>query len=88
MLNSKLRNAIGHNDIKYDAISQEIIYTPDPRERTKQEKTYLLEFENEAVHLFQAIIVITEYLYRLKEFEMIKNGHVPLPENSQVLNCV
>lgn len=79
MLNSKLRNAIGHNDVEYDAISQEITYTPDPRERAKQERTYLLEFENEAVHVFQAITVISEYLYRLKEIEMIKRGHIPLP---------
>ncbi|MEG2013649.1 MAG: SEC-C metal-binding domain-containing protein, partial [Anaerovoracaceae bacterium] len=74
-----LRNAIGHNDVEYDAISQEITYTPDPRERAKQERTYLLEFENEAVHVFQAITVISEYLYRLKEIEMIKRGHIPLP---------
>ena len=82
MLNSKLRNAISHNDVKYDAISQEIIYTPDPKERTKQDKTYLLEFENEAVRLFQAIAVISEYLYRLREIEMVKNGHIPLPPTS------
>ena len=79
VLNSKLRNAIGHNDIKYDSVSQEITYTPDPRDRTKQEKTYLLEFENEAIHLFQAITVISEYIYRLREIEMVKNGHRPLP---------
>jgi len=72
VLNSKLRNAIGHNDIKYDSVSQEITYTPDPRDRTKQEKTYLLEFENEAIHLFQAITVISEYIYRLREIEMVK----------------
>lgn len=79
ILNSELRNAIGHNDVMYDAVSQEIIYTPNPSDRTKQEKTYLLEFENETVHLFQAITVISEYLYRLREFEMIKNGHSPFP---------
>lgn len=82
ILNSELRNAIGHNDVMYDTVSQEIIYTPNPSDRTKQEKTYLLEFENETVHLFQAITVISEYLYRLREFEMIKNGHSPLPTMS------
>lgn len=81
MLNSDLRNAIGHNDIEYDTVSQEITYTPDPSDRARKEKTYLLEFENEAVHLFQAITVISEYLYRLQEFEMIKNGHIPFPAN-------
>lgn len=79
ILNSDLRNAIGHNDVEYDTVLQKITYTPNPSDRTKQEKTYLLEFENEAVHLFQAITVISEYLYKLREFEMVKNGHIPLP---------
>lgn len=78
-VNQKLRNAIGHNDAFYDCLTQEITYVPDPKNRLKKEKTYLLEFENEAVHLFQAITVISEYLYRICEIEMMKNGHVPLP---------
>lgn len=82
MFNSKLRNAIGHNDVEYDAISQKISYTPDPRERAKQERMYLLEFENDAIHMFQSIIVISEYLYRLNEIEMIKSGHIPLTVTS------
>lgn len=79
IINQKLRNAIGHNDVSYDCLTQEITYVPDPKNRLKKEKTYLLEFENEAVHLFQAITVISEYLYRICEIEMIKNSHVPLP---------
>ncbi len=79
IVNQKLRNAIGHNDVSYDCITQEITFVPDPKDRTKKETTYLLEFENEAVHLFQAITVISEYLYRLREVEMIKNGCIPLP---------
>lgn len=79
ILNSKLRNAIGHNDVEYDAITQKITYVSDPRDRAKKETAYLLEFENEAIHLFQAITVTSEYLYRLREFEMIVNGHIPLP---------
>lgn len=79
ILNSKLRNAIGHNDVEYDAITQKITYIPNPKDRTKKETAYLLEFENEAIYLFQAITVISEYLYRLREIEMIENGHVPLP---------
>lgn len=79
ILNSKLRNAIGHNDVEYDAITQKITYIPNPKDRTKKETAYLLEFENEAIHLFQAITVISEYLYRLREIEMIENDHVPLP---------
>ena len=79
IINQKLRNAIGHNDVSYDCLTQEITYVPDPKNRLKKEKTYLLEFENEAVHLFQAITVISEYLYRIGEIDMIKNGHVALP---------
>ena len=78
-VNQKLRNAIGHNDAFYDCLTQEIAYVPDPKNRSKKEKTYLLEFENEVVHLFQAITVISEYLYRIGEIDMIKNGHVALP---------
>ena len=76
ILNSKLRNAIGHNDVEYDAITQKITYIPNPKDRTKKETAYLLGFENEAIHLFQAITVISEYLYRLREIEMIENPNL------------
>ncbi len=79
VLNSKLRNAIGHNDFDYNAVSQQITYVPNPKDRSKKETAYLLEFENEAIRLFQAITVISEYLYRLGEAEMIEKGYVPLP---------
>lgn len=77
ILNSKLRNAIGHNDITYDSISQIITYVPDPRNRTKKETIYLLEFENEIVHLFQGLLVISEYLYRIREIDLIFKGNLP-----------
>ena len=77
IINAKLRNAIGHNDVKYDAISQQITYIPDPKDRLKSRTEYLLEFENEALHLFQAILVIAEYLYKIKEFALIDKGHRP-----------
>lgn len=79
IINTDLRNAIGHNDFKYNTVTQEIVYLPDPADRSREETAFLLEFENEAVHLFQAITVICEYLYRLREFELIKNGHNPFP---------
>lgn len=31
VVNAKLRNAIGHNDVEYDAVSQLITYIPNPR---------------------------------------------------------
>ena len=58
-INVKLRNAIGHNDIEYDTASQLITYFPDPKNRVKKEIEYLLEFESEAVHMFQGILVVS-----------------------------
>ena len=81
IINTDLRNAIGHDDFKYNSVTQEIVYFPNPADRSKEDTAYLLEFENEVVHLFQAIIVVSEYLYRLDEFEMIKNGHIPISPN-------
>lgn len=81
IVNSKLRNAIGHNDVSYDTIKQQITYIPNLKDRTKKETIYLLEFENEAVHLFQAILVISEYLYRIKEIDLMNQGNIPINLN-------
>lgn len=77
--NQKLRNAIGHNDVEYETSTQKIIYIPDPKKREKKLSEYLLEFESEALSMFQAILVISEYLYRLRELELLAKGVVPLP---------
>lgn len=77
--NQKLRNAIGHNDVEYETVTQKIIYIPDPRKRENKLSEYLLEFEIEALSMFQAILVISEYLYRLRELELLAKGVVPLP---------
>lgn len=77
--NQKLRNAIGHNDVEYETSTQKIIYIPDPKKREKKLSEYLLEFEIEALSMFQAILVISEYLYRLRELELLTKGVVPLP---------
>lgn len=71
VLNTKLRNAIGHNDVDYDVFSQKITYVPNPLDRTKKATAYLLEFENETVRLFQSVTAAAEYLYRLREFALI-----------------
>lgn len=78
VVNAKLRNAIGHNDVEYDAVSQLITYIPNPKDRTKKKTEYLLEFENEAMHMFQGILGISEYLYRLRELELMFEGMVPV----------
>ena len=77
--NQKLRNAIGHNDVEYETSTQKIIYIPDPKKRGKKLSEYLLEFEIEALSMFQAILVISEYLYRLRELELLAKGVVSLP---------
>ena len=78
IINSKLRNAIGHNDVEYDTASQKITFIPNPRDRSRKEEEYLLEFENEALRLFQGLLVTDEYVYRLRQLELMINGCVPL----------
>ena len=60
VVNAKLRNAIGHNDVEYDAVSQVITYIPNPKDRTIKKTEYLLEFENEAMHMFQALLGVSD----------------------------
>lgn len=72
IVNSKLRNAIGHNDVEYDTASQRITYIPNPKDRTKIEEEYLLQFENEALRLFQSLLIVAEYIYRLRELQIIQ----------------
>ena len=71
LVNAKLRNAIGHNDVEYNLVDQLITYIPNPKDRTKKKTEYLLEFENEAMCMFQAILKVSEYLYRLRELELM-----------------
>lgn len=74
--NAKLRNAIGHNDVEYDTVSQLITYIPNPKERTRKETEYLMQFELEALHMFEAILAVSEYLYRLRELKFMQAGNM------------
>ena len=74
LVNAKLRNAIGHNDVEYNSVDQLITYIPNPKDRTKKKTEYLLEFENEAMCMFQAILGFSEYLYRLRKLELMHDG--------------
>ena len=76
VVNAKLRNAIGHNDVECDAVSQVITYIPNPKDRTIKKTEYLLEFENEAMHMFQALLGVSEYLYRLRELSLMYDGKI------------
>ena len=78
LVNAKLRNAIGHNDVEYNSVDQLITYIPNPKDRTKKKTEYLLEFENEAMRMFQAILGVSEYLYRLRELELMHDGKIPI----------
>ena len=78
LVNAKLRNAIGHNDVEYNPVDQLITYIPNPKDRTKKKTEYLLEFENEAMRMFQAILGVSEYLYRLRELELMHDGKIPI----------
>lgn len=78
LVNAKLRNAIGHNDVEYNSVDQLITYIPNPKDRTKKKTEYLLQFENEAMHMFQGILGISEYLYRLRELALMYDGKIPL----------
>lgn len=78
IVNPKLRNAIGHNDVEYNTALQLITYIPNPKDRTKKKTEYLLEFENEAIHMFQGILAISECIYRLRELELIFDGKIPV----------
>lgn len=84
VVNAKLRNAIGHNDVEYDTVEQVITYIPNPKDRAKKQTQYLLEFENDALHMFQAILGISEYLYRLRELSLMYDGKIPIMFHRQI----
>ena len=68
---SKLRNAIGHEDIIYDPVSQIITYAPDKNRKDKKNSLYLLEAEEEIIKMFQDVLMISEYLYHLRKYSYI-----------------
>ena len=61
-----------------------ITYIPNPKDRTKKKTEYLLEFENEAMRMFQAILGVSEYLYRLRELELMYDGKIPIMVHERV----
>ena len=81
VINPNARNAVGHNDAIYNTFTQEIIAHPNPRDKLKEYRIYLLEFENEAMRLFQAVLAISELLYHLRKTEFILNGYSSIRDN-------
>lgn len=75
--NTKLRNAIGHNDYEYDGITQKITYIPDSSKPEKKQSVYLLEFGLECIRLIKGIAIIQEILYRSKMIDCMNQGYKP-----------
>lgn len=67
----KIRNAIGHNDYHYDTLSQELVYYPDPRNKSKTRSIFLLEYEEQILNMFQGLLMLSEYLYQLRKMEVL-----------------
>ncbi|MGM8297536.1 SEC-C metal-binding domain-containing protein [Clostridium perfringens] len=88
VVNSKLRNAIGHNDYMFDGINQKIIYIPNSARPEKKEEIYLLEFAIECIKLMKAIIIIEEIIYRVQQLQLIGEGHVPTVKISSYIKKV
>lgn len=85
ILNAKLRNAIGHNDVEYDTVTQCITYIPNPKDCSKRKQEYLLQFENEALRMFQGVLVISEYIYRLRQLTLMEKGITPIRPNTPIV---
>lgn len=79
-------NAIIDGQQRFSSLTldQLITYIPNPKDRTKKKTEYLLQFENEAMHMFQAILGISEYLYRLRELELMYDGKIPIMVQERV----
>lgn len=79
---AQLRNAIGHNDYVYDAITQKITYKYDPKDKSKEDEMYLLEMEELAINMFIAVLLIAECIYQLRKIGLVDKGEVPIMNNN------
>jgi len=75
---AQLRNAIGHNDYVYDAMTQKITYKYDPKDKAKEDEMYLLEMEELAINMFIAVLLIAECIYQLRKIDLVDKGEVPI----------
>lgn len=81
-----LRNAIGHNNYKYDGIMQKIEYTANQNDG-EEKSVYLLDVATECVNLMKCTCIILFYLYELKRFDLILKGY-PLDIHSLFYSSV
>ena len=75
----------GHNDVEYDTVTQCITYIPNSKDRSKRNQEYLLQFENEALRMFQGVLVISEYIYRLRQLTLMEKGITPIRPNIPIV---
>lgn len=69
-----LRNAIGHNDYKFDGISQTIDYFPNA-DKAEKKSVYLVDVALECVALIKSAIILLFCLYELKRYDFARKGN-------------
>ena len=71
--------------MEYDTVTQCITYIPNPKDRSKRNQEYLLQLENEALRMFQGVLVISEYIYRLRQLTLMEKGITPIRPNVPIV---
>lgn len=66
---NELRNAIGHNDYKYNGLTQALTYVPNKQEPHKIQTVFLIDVAVYCIELMQSSIVLEFLVYELlREF--------------------
>ncbi|MBM7558235.1 hypothetical protein [Halanaerobacter jeridensis] len=78
-LDNKIRNAIGHNSYKYDAIEEIIYYDPSRNEFSKEnaKEIYLLDFAIKCYKTFENFVNILELIYQTRMIYFMTEGLSP-----------
>ena len=76
-LHSHIRNAIGHNDVSYDTLSQVIVFEDKHNGKTVREEKYLVEFAKICIDNFCTCVYLMEIVYQLRKIAFSNNGDVP-----------
>jgi hypothetical protein len=78
-LNSKLRNAIGHNSYEYDGATQVIYYyASGTLARGDKKAMYFVEFAHYCLDLFVALMESGELVYELTKIDRLLKGDKPV----------
>ena len=70
-LNKIIRNAEAHFDVQYDIFKQIITFTNKGKNKTDEEKLYLLEFAKETINIFGLCVLLWEIAYQLQKTRLI-----------------